>query len=36
MIHAQESDGVVEIALGRWWRRHITAAFRFPLHEEAA
>jgi NlpC/P60 family putative phage cell wall peptidase len=30
MIHAQEGDGVVEIALGRWWRRHLTAAFRFP------
>jgi len=30
MIHAQEGLGVVEIPLGRWWRRRIVAAFRFP------
>jgi NlpC/P60 family putative phage cell wall peptidase len=30
MIHAQEGLGVVEIPLGRWWRRRAVAAFRFP------
>lgn len=30
LIHAQEGLGVVEIALGFWWRRRVAAAFRFP------
>jgi NlpC/P60 family putative phage cell wall peptidase len=30
LIHAQEGLGVVEIALSRWWRRRIVAAFSFP------
>jgi len=30
MIHAQEGLGVVEVSLGRWWRRRAVAAFRFP------
>jgi NlpC/P60 family putative phage cell wall peptidase len=30
LIHAQEGIGVIEIALGRWWRRRTAAAFRFP------
>jgi len=30
LIHAQEGLGVVEIALGLWWRRRVAAAFRFP------
>jgi NlpC/P60 family putative phage cell wall peptidase len=30
LIHAQEGIGVVEIALGRWWRRRAAAAFQFP------
>jgi len=30
MIHAQEGLGVVEIPLGRWWRRRVVGAFRFP------
>ena len=30
MIHAQEGLGVVEVPLGRWWRRRAVAAFRFP------
>ena len=30
LVHAQEGLGVVEIALSRWWRRHIVAAFSFP------
>jgi hypothetical protein len=29
-IHAQEEIGVAEIALGRWWRRRVVAAFSFP------
>ena len=29
-VHAQEGIGVAEIALSRWWRRHISAAFSFP------
>lgn len=29
-IHAQEGAAVAEVALGRWWRDHRTAAFRFP------
>ena len=33
MIHAQEGLGVVEIPLGRWWRRRAVAAFRFPRTE---
>jgi NlpC/P60 family putative phage cell wall peptidase len=30
LIHAQEGLGVVEIALGLWWRRRAVAAFQFP------
>lgn len=30
MIHSQEGLGVVEVPLGRWWRRRAVAAFRFP------
>lgn len=30
MVHAQEGLGVVEIELGRWWRRRTAAAFQFP------
>jgi len=30
MIHSQEGLGVVEIPLGRWWRRRAVGAFRFP------
>jgi NlpC/P60 family putative phage cell wall peptidase len=30
LIHAQEGIGVIEIALGRWWRRRAAAAFQFP------
>ncbi len=29
-IHAQEGAAVAEVPLGRWWRGHIAAAFRFP------
>ena len=28
MIHATESDGVVEVSLGPWWWRHLAGAFR--------
>ncbi len=30
MIHATEDCAAAEIALGRWWRRRIAAAFAFP------
>jgi NlpC/P60 family putative phage cell wall peptidase len=30
LVHAQEGLGVVEVELGRWWRRRAAAAFRFP------
>jgi NlpC/P60 family putative phage cell wall peptidase len=30
LVHSQEDLGVVEIALSRWWRRRIVAAFSFP------
>lgn len=30
MIHAQEHAVVTEVALGSWWRRHMSHAFRFP------
>lgn len=29
-VHAVEDQGVIEVALTRWWRRHIAAAFAFP------
>jgi NlpC/P60 family putative phage cell wall peptidase len=29
-IHAREELGVVEVALTRWWRRRLVAAFSFP------
>jgi NlpC/P60 family putative phage cell wall peptidase len=30
LVHAQEGLGVIEIELGRWWRRRAAAAFAFP------
>ncbi len=30
LVHAQEGLGVIEIELGRWWRRRAAAAFSFP------
>ena len=30
LIHACEGAPACEIALSPWWRRRITAAFRFP------
>jgi NlpC/P60 family putative phage cell wall peptidase len=30
IVHAQEGLGVIEIELGRWWRRRTAAAFSFP------
>ena len=30
MVHAIEGAPVCEVHLGRWWRRHIAAAFSFP------
>jgi NlpC/P60 family putative phage cell wall peptidase len=30
LVHAQEDIGVVEIELGRWWRRRVAAAYSFP------
>lgn len=30
MIHAVEGHPVAEVALTRWWQRHIAAAFKFP------
>lgn len=30
LVHAQEGLGVVEVELGRWWRRRAVAAFSFP------
>ena len=30
MIHAMEGCVAAEVALGRWWRRRLVAAFRFP------
>lgn len=29
-VHAQEGAAVTEVPLGRWWRTHMAAAFRFP------
>jgi NlpC/P60 family putative phage cell wall peptidase len=29
-VHAHENACVAPAALGRWWRSHLTAAFRFP------
>ncbi|MDR3373161.1 MAG: NlpC/P60 family protein [Ancalomicrobiaceae bacterium] len=29
-VHAYDGSGVVESALGPWWRRRIAFAFRFP------
>jgi NlpC/P60 family putative phage cell wall peptidase len=29
-IHAQEGGPVCEVALGPWWSKRVTAAFRFP------
>jgi NlpC/P60 family putative phage cell wall peptidase len=30
MIHAHDGASVTEVALTRWWRRHLAHAFRFP------
>ncbi|KQP61690.1 peptidase P60 [Methylobacterium sp. Leaf399] len=30
MIHAHDGAAVTEVALTRWWRRHLTHGFRFP------
>ncbi len=30
MIHAHDGACVAEVALGPWWRRHLTHAFVFP------
>lgn len=30
MLHAFEGSPALEITLTPWWRRHVTAAFRFP------
>lgn len=29
-VHAQQGAAVTEVPLGRWWRAHTAAAFRFP------
>jgi NlpC/P60 family putative phage cell wall peptidase len=29
MIHAHDGAAVAEVAIGRWWRRHVVFAFRF-------
>jgi NlpC/P60 family putative phage cell wall peptidase len=34
MIHAMEGCAIAEVPLGRWWRRHIAAAFAFPGRED--
>ena len=31
MIHALEGAAVCEISLSSWWRRHLAAAFAFPV-----
>ncbi|WP_019906432.1 NlpC/P60 family protein [Methylobacterium sp. 77] len=30
MIHAHDGAAVTEVALTRWWRRHLAHVFRFP------
>jgi NlpC/P60 family putative phage cell wall peptidase len=29
MVHAHDGAAVTEVAIGRWWRRHLVFAFRF-------
>jgi NlpC/P60 family putative phage cell wall peptidase len=29
MVHAHDGAAVTEVAIGRWWRRHLAFAFRF-------
>ncbi len=29
MVHAHDGAAVAEVAIGRWWRRHLVFAFRF-------
>jgi NlpC/P60 family putative phage cell wall peptidase len=29
MVHAHDGATVAEVAIGRWWRRHLVFAFRF-------
>ncbi|MDR7039427.1 MULTISPECIES: NlpC/P60 family protein [Methylobacterium] len=35
MIHAHDGAAVAEVALTRWWRRHLAHAFRFPEAPES-
>ncbi len=30
MVHAHDGAAVAEVALTRWWRRHLVRVFRFP------
>jgi NlpC/P60 family putative phage cell wall peptidase len=30
MVHAHDGAAVTEVSIGRWWRRHIAYAYRFP------
>jgi NlpC/P60 family putative phage cell wall peptidase len=30
MVHAHDGASVAEVGIGRWWRRHVAYAFRFP------
>ncbi|MBM6592368.1 C40 family peptidase [Microvirga pudoricolor] len=30
MVHAHDGACVSEVAIGPWWRRHLTHVFRFP------
>ncbi len=30
MVHAHDGAAVAEVGIGRWWRRHVAYAFRFP------
>jgi NlpC/P60 family putative phage cell wall peptidase len=29
MVHAHDGAAVAEVAIGRWWRRHLVFSFRF-------
>jgi NlpC/P60 family putative phage cell wall peptidase len=31
-VHAHDGAAVAEVAITPWWRRHVTYAFRFPIH----
>ena len=30
MVHAHDGASVVEVAIGSWWRRHLSHSVRFP------